>query len=53
MTDDGGTRVVQLPSGERLLPPVPGTVREPLGQPAPPAAHPPVQGVAVVVGSGR
>ncbi len=35
MTDDGGTRVVQLPSGERLLPPVPGTVREPLGQPAP------------------
>jgi len=51
MSEDGGTRVVQLPSGERLLPPVPGTTREPLGQPAPPAAHPPVQGVAVVVGS--
>ncbi|SDO71241.1 dihydroorotate oxidase B, electron transfer subunit [Klenkia soli] len=51
MTEDGATRMVQLPSGDRVLPPVPGSRTEPLGQPAPPAEHPPVQGLAVVVGS--
>jgi dihydroorotate dehydrogenase electron transfer subunit len=61
MSEDGVTRMAQLPGGERALPPVPG--RAPaappagvvdgglLGQPAPPAEHPPVQGMAVVVGS--
>ncbi len=51
MTEDPGTRLVQLPSGDRVLPPVPGARAEPLGRPAPPAEHPPVQGLAVVVGS--
>ncbi|MEI4270869.1 dihydroorotate dehydrogenase electron transfer subunit [Klenkia sp. LSe6-5] len=49
--EGGPTRVVQLPSGERVLPPVPGSGSGLLGQPAPPAEHPPVQGPAVVVGS--
>jgi dihydroorotate dehydrogenase electron transfer subunit len=51
VTEGSGTRLVQLPSGDRVLPPVPGSRTEPLGEPAPPAEHPPVQGLAVVVGS--
>lgn len=38
-------------TGERALPPVPGSSAELLGQPAPPARNSPVQGLAVVVGS--
>ncbi len=45
------TQEVPTSTGDRLLPPVPGVHRELLGEPAPPPENPPVQGLAVVVGS--
>lgn len=45
------TEARETSSGVRLLPPVPGTIQPPLGSPAPPPEHPPVQGLAVVVGT--